>query len=293
MKLHAPTSQRVVNEQDVRSVNIFEGSDVSEFADGNIAKPHAPNVEVHEFYVKPASVGAVGSQVRHECGVRNSDFSAAASPESIHKIIQARDEAETNHDIVKVCAGDKQPPTGGASDKQATSECDLSASSSALFWTEHKPGYWARPRERARAELKASSPSVDGNALSEMSGSVENRGGGADQGITHSGLDFADHLRSQLRSGGISTWDRNRDNIEGVANPLNRDGYNIIDLAGVGDAVTGPFDPFANSSEGFDELLRNIRDSEVYGGIEGVQTANQSRATSTNAKSRCSSMSLS
>ena len=305
MKLHAPTSQRVVNEQDVRSVNIFEGSDVSEFADGNIAKPHAPNVEVHEFHVKPASVGAVGSQVRHECGVRNSDFSAAASPESILKTIQVRDEAEITHDIVEVYAGDEQPPTGGASDKQATSECDVSSSSSAVPTqaieprAQHILGFWAEKRERARAErLKASSPSVDGNALSEMSGSVENRGGGADQGITHSGLDFADHLRTQLRSGGITPWERNRDNIEGFANRLNRVGYSNapgggIDLAGFGDAVTGPFDPFANSSEGFAELLRSIRDSEVDGSIEGADTANQSRATSTNAQSRRSSMSLS
>ena len=82
MKLHGPSSQRVVNEQDVLEVSIFEGSDVSESVDGTIAKPHAPIFEVHECNVKPACGGAVGSQVLSECGVPNSDFSAAASPES-------------------------------------------------------------------------------------------------------------------------------------------------------------------------------------------------------------------
>ena len=157
----------------------------------------------------------------------------------------------------------------------------------------------ARARERARAEPKASSPSVDGNALSEMSGSVENRGSGADQGITHSGLDFADHLRSQLRSGGISPWERNRDNIEDFAHRLNRVGYSNaigvgMDHTGFGDAVTGPPDPFANSIEGFAQHLHSIGGFDASdGGIEGVDTANQSMATSNHAQSRCSSISLS
>ena len=42
MKLHGPSSQRVVNEQDVLAVSIFEGSDVSESVDGTIANPMLP-----------------------------------------------------------------------------------------------------------------------------------------------------------------------------------------------------------------------------------------------------------
>ena len=82
LKLHAPSSQRFDHEQDALAVSIFADSDVSESGDGTIANLHAPNFEVHDCNVQPAGVGAFDSQVLVEGGVPDSDFSAAARPES-------------------------------------------------------------------------------------------------------------------------------------------------------------------------------------------------------------------
>jgi hypothetical protein len=158
----------------------------------------------------------------------------------------------------------------------------------------HSPGLFG---DRELSE--ASRPSAAANTLSEMPGSVEFRGSDSVHGITHTGFDFAAQLRSQLRAGGIIPCELNRDNIEDFAHRLNRGDYSNasgvgIDVLGVGSAVTGPPDAFANSIEGLAHHLHSIGGFDASdGGIEGVDTANRSMASSSNAQSRCSSMSLS